>query len=180
MGLALFDLVIGGFIDVATAAVVIDAGIPCRTLICVSAGQGAIGHNVAGSASTTPNGENHMTDQSTLWDMEERFWIEGADAARRMTAKDAVFVFPYPAGILQGDALFRESDVAQRWRSVEMGERHFSRQENIAVLAYRVSAERSDLPIYEALCTSTYLKDDKTWLRLSHSQTPITGAADAG
>ncbi|MEE4347324.1 MAG: nuclear transport factor 2 family protein [Paracoccaceae bacterium] len=121
-----------------------------------------------------------MTDESTLWEMEERFWIEGADAARRMSAKGAVFVFPYPAGILQGDALFRESDVAQRWRSVEMGERHISRHGDIAVLAYRVTAERGDLPIYEALCTSTYLKDDKTWMRLSHSQTPVTGGAEAG
>jgi hypothetical protein len=41
------------------------------------------------------------------------------------------------------------------------------------VLAYRVSAERSDEPIYEALCTSTYLNDDGKWLRLAHQQTPV-------
>jgi len=37
-----------------------------------------------------------MTDEGTLWDMEERFWTEGADSARTVTAKGAVFVFPYP------------------------------------------------------------------------------------
>jgi cyclopropane-fatty-acyl-phospholipid synthase len=79
---------------------------------------------------------------------------------------------PYPAGILQGDALWREKDVAKRWRSVEMSERYLSRQNDIAVLAYRVSAERSDEPIYKALCTSTYLNDDGKWLRLAHQQTP--------
>ena len=51
-------------------------------------------------------------------------------------------------------------------------ERFISIQGNIAVLAYGVSAERRDDPIYEAFCTSTYLKDDGTWLRLAHQQAP--------
>jgi hypothetical protein len=114
-----------------------------------------------------------MKTEADLWDMEERFWTEGADSARHMTAKDAVFVFPYPAGILRGDAPWREADVAQRWRSVVMSERHVSVRGNIAVLAYRVSAERNNVPIYEALCTSTYLNDDGKWLRLAHQQTPV-------
>lgn len=120
-----------------------------------------------------------MKTDSTLWDMEERFWTQGAESARLMTAKDAVFVFPYPAGILRGDALWRETDVAQRWRTVVMNERHMSRQDKIAVLTYAVSAERSGEPIYEALCTSTYLKDDDKWLRLTHQQTPASQAAGA-
>jgi hypothetical protein len=113
-----------------------------------------------------------MSTDATLWEMEERFWTDGAESARNMTAKNAVFVFPYPAGILQGDALFREKDVAQRWRSVEMSERYISCQDDVAVLAYRVSAERGGEPIYEALCTSTYLKDDGKWLRFLHQQSP--------
>lgn len=114
-----------------------------------------------------------MKTDANLWDMEERFWTEGADSARHMTAKDAVFVFPYPVGILRGDALWREADVAHRWRTVVMADRTFSQKDNIAVLAYRVSAERGEGPIYQALCTSTYLNDDGTWLRLSHQQTPV-------
>ena len=115
-----------------------------------------------------------MADEEELWANEERFWTEGAESARNMTAKDAVFVFPYPAGILQGDSLWRESDVAQRWRSVVMTERHFKREKDVAVLAYSVSAERSEIPIYEALCTSSYLQDDGKWLRIAHQQTPLT------
>lgn len=112
-------------------------------------------------------------DPASLWEREELFWTGGADSARQMTSKNAVFVFPYPAGILQGDALWREKDVAQRWRSVIMSERHTSIQGDIAVLAYRVSAERGGEPIYEALCNSTYLKEEGKWLRLAHQQTPI-------
>ncbi|GAA0307100.1 hypothetical protein GCM10008966_29600 [Rhodovulum strictum] len=88
-----------------------------------------------------------------------------------MWSKDAVFVFPFPAGILQGDALWRETDVAQRWRSVVMSERYVSIHGNVAILVYRVSAERSGDPICEALCTSIYLKDEGQSLRLTHQQT---------
>lgn len=112
-------------------------------------------------------------DHPKLWEREEMFWTRGASSARQMTSKDAVFVFPYPAGILQGDALWREKEVAQRWRSIVMSERHVSIRGGIAVLAYRVSAERDSGPVYEALCNSTYLKDDGQWLRLAHQQAPI-------
>jgi len=113
-----------------------------------------------------------MISDDAIWDLETRFWPEGADSARQMPAKEAVFVFPYPAGILHGDALFREKEVAQRWRSVEMTEQFISRVGEVAVLAYRVSAERNGEPVYEALCTSTYLTDADKGQRLSHQQTP--------
>ncbi|NNE50870.1 MAG: hypothetical protein HKN30_00530 [Sulfitobacter sp.] len=102
--------------------------------------------------------------------MEERFWREGAASARAMSAKDAVYVLPYPPGILQGDSVWRESLVAQRWRSVVFSERYYQQEKDVAVIAYRVSAERDDTPIYEALCTSTYLKDDGKWMRIMHQQ----------
>lgn len=114
-----------------------------------------------------------MTDDDALWDLEERFWTQGAENARHMTSKNAVFVFPYPTGILRGDALWREADVAKRWRSVVISERYLTRHGPIAVLAYRVSGERGTEPIFRALCTSTYLKDEDSWLRLSHQQTPL-------
>ncbi len=115
-----------------------------------------------------------MADDDDLWNLEEKFWTEGAASARLMTAKNAVFVLPYPVGILQGASLWRESSVAQRWRSVVMTERYLKQEKHIAVLAYHVSAEKSDLPNYEALCTSSYLQDDGKWLRVAHQQTPVS------
>ncbi|MEH6646729.1 hypothetical protein [Sulfitobacter sp.] len=114
-----------------------------------------------------------MTAEATLWELEEKFWTQGADSARSMTAKGAVFVFPYPVGILSGNNLWREAEVAQRWRSVVMSDRYYLRKGNIAVLAYQASAERDAEAIYEALCTSTYVKDEDGWLRMMHQQTPI-------
>lgn len=112
-------------------------------------------------------------EQGVLWDMEEHFWTSGADNARATTATDAVMIFPYPPGILQGDQLWTHLPERTGWRSVVMAERRAMRCLDIAILTYRVSAEKADVPIYKALCASTYLKDDESWMRISHQQTAV-------
>ena len=59
------------------------------------------------------------------------------------------------------------------WRSFVMAERRVMRCRDIAILTYRVSAEKPDVPIYKALFASTYLNDEGTWLRISHQQTVV-------
>lgn len=113
-------------------------------------------------------------DDETLWDLEERFWTGGLDSVRATTAKNAVMIFPYPAGILQGDQIWSRLKPETSWRSIEMADRSAVRRGALAVLAYRISAETADVPIYEALCASTYLLDEDEWLRMSHQETPIT------
>jgi hypothetical protein len=115
-----------------------------------------------------------MKNADELWNLEERFWTGGGDSARGLTAKGAVFVFPYPAGILQGDAMWERMARAPRWRSVLMSDRVITRQGGTAVLAYRASAEREGAPIYEALCASTYLCDEDAWVLMAHQQSPVT------
>ena len=112
-------------------------------------------------------------EQGVLWDMEEHFWTSGADNARATTATDAVMVFPYPPGIFQGDQIWTHLHRRTGWRSVVMAERRVTRYRDIAILTYRVSAEKPDVPISKALCASTYLKDDDRWLRISHLQTAV-------
>lgn len=113
-------------------------------------------------------------EQGVLWDMEERFWTSGADNARATTATNAVMIFPYPPGILQGDQIWNHIRRRTGWRSISMSERRTVRLGEIAILSYRASAEKSDVPIYKALCASTYLHDDQRWLRISHQQTATT------
>jgi hypothetical protein len=125
------------------------------------------GHSAGRTGNLSPQ------DGATLWDLEERFWTSGRDSASTTTAKNAMMIFPYPSGILQGgqirDHLRRETG----WRTVKMTDRSATRHGALAVLAYLVSAEKADSPIYEAVCASTYLHDDNGWLRISHEQTPI-------
>ncbi|WP_245626892.1 hypothetical protein [Aestuariivita boseongensis] len=113
-------------------------------------------------------------EQGILWDMEERFWTSGADNARATTATNAVMVFPYPPGILQGDQIWTNLPERTGWQTVVIAERRVMRCHDIAILTYRVSAEKKDVPIYKALCASTYLNDDDRWLRISHQQTAVT------
>ncbi|WP_236021250.1 hypothetical protein [Sedimentimonas flavescens] len=118
-------------------------------------------------------GRPSPADQESLWAMEERFWTNGADNARTTTAKNAVMIFPYPSGILQGDQIWHGLTRRTGWRSVAMAERRAMQCGDIVILSYRASAEKPDLPIYEALCASTYLNDVGGWLRTSHQQTPV-------
>ena len=113
-------------------------------------------------------------EQGVLWDMEEHFWTSGADAARATTATNAVMIFPYPPGILQGDQIGTHLRQKTGWRSVIMAERRVTRCRDIAILTYRVSAEKPDVPIFKALCASTYLHDEDRWLRISYQQTTVT------
>lgn len=112
-------------------------------------------------------------EQEVLWDMEEHFWTSGVDSARATTASNAVMIFPYPPGILQGNQIWTQLRERTGWRSVAMTERRGTRCGDIAILTYRVSAEKSDVPISKALCASTYLHDEDKWLRISHQQTPV-------
>jgi hypothetical protein len=105
--------------------------------------------------------------------MEEHFWTNGADTARATTAANAVMIFPYPPGILQGDQIWVHLRQRTGWRSVTMAERRVTRCGDIAFLTYRVSAEKPDVPFHKALCASTYVLDDDGWLRFSHQQTPV-------
>lgn len=113
-------------------------------------------------------------DRDILWDMEEHFWSSGADAARASTAPDAVMVFPYPPGILQGDNIWSHLRARTGWRSIVLAERRATRFGEIAILTYRVSAEKPKCAVLKALCASTYLHDEDRWLRLSHQQTTVT------
>ena len=110
-------------------------------------------------------------EQDDLWTIEEHFWTSGADNARATTANDAVMIFPYPLGILQGDQIWNGLQKWTGWRTVIMAERRAMRCSDIAILSYRVSAEKPDNPVYKALCASTYFHDHDRWVRLSHQQT---------
>jgi hypothetical protein len=54
-----------------------------------------------------------------------------------------------------------------------MTDRSITRRGDVAILAYRVRAEKAGAPLHEALCASTWLHDAGTWLRLAHQQTPV-------
>ncbi len=114
-----------------------------------------------------------MSVDENLWELEKRFWTEGADFYEGRLAADAVMVFPFPAGILRGDAIIDGLAGEPRWQTVEMSDQHIRREGVTASLAYLAKAWRdNDDPPYEALCASTYLLDGDDWRLMVHQQTP--------
>jgi hypothetical protein len=105
--------------------------------------------------------------------MEEHFWTSGADNARSTTAANAVMIFPIrPASsrVTISGPICAENRLAFR---------HHGRTARDAVSGHRHShlpgvGGEADVPVYKALCASTYLYDDDRWLRLSHQQTIVT------
>ncbi|WP_255564602.1 hypothetical protein [Mameliella sp. CS4] len=134
---------------------------------------------VSAKTAKTPDHAAHQSgtlsprEQSVLWDMEEHFWTSGADNAQATTASNAVMIFPYPPCILQGDHIWNHMKKRTGWRTAIMAERRVTSCRDIAILTYRISAEKPDVPIYKALCASTYLLDEDKWLRLAHQQTTV-------
>jgi hypothetical protein len=115
-----------------------------------------------------------MTDdpEAALWRIEDRLWLGGVEGLRSHMDGNAVMVLPVPTGILRGAAILERFEGAPRWRTVRFSERSLKRTGDLALLAYRVSAERPDAPIFEAFCASSYLHDGEDWRLISHQQTP--------
>ncbi len=125
----------------------------------------------------------------TLWDMEKRFWLDGADFYEAALSDGAVMVFPYPVGILDRAGVMAGLGTGPRWQSVEMEECSLVRRGNTAVLAYRATAwhrgaepqhgDGAATDPHVALCASTYIEDGDGWLMMAHTQQPLGVAADA-
>lgn len=135
---------------------------------------------VSTQTTTEPDHEAHshgtlsQRERDVPWDMEEQFWTSGVDSARSSTAANAVMIFPYSPGILQGDQIWAHLRRRTGWHSVIMAEQRTIRCGDIAILTYRVSAAMPDVPVLKALCASTYLHDEGRWLRIPHQQTMVT------
>lgn len=108
-----------------------------------------------------------------LWRREQAMWTSGRDGGQAEAAAGAITILPYPDGIMQGDEIHAHPPVSTGWRTVEMDNRTETFSGDVAILAYRVCAEKADAPIYHALCASTWLHDAGSWLRISHQHTPI-------
>jgi|SRR5690606_29826650 len=111
-------------------------------------------------------------NDTDLWSLEERLWLEGADAYGDLVAPDALMAFA-PIGILQGDAITESLAGAPRWTTLALtGRAIASPDAETRVLAYHARASRADAAPYAALCTSTWRRHPPGWRLVQHRQTP--------
>jgi hypothetical protein len=85
-------------------------------------------------------------------------------------------VFPEPTGVLdRAEVLASLGDGDDRWRTVEISdERLVDLGDGVVQLVYRAAAERSDDGSeYNALVSTTYVRENESWLLASHQQTSV-------
>ncbi|MFC3205094.1 nuclear transport factor 2 family protein [Aquamicrobium soli] len=104
------------------------------------------------------------------WQLEKRFWLEGAPVYETHLHENALMIFP-EAGILDRAAVIESLQAAPRWESVEMSEQRTIRGGAFTVLAYASEARRRGDPPYRAFCCSSYIRTDGGWLMTSHQET---------
>ncbi|MEQ1800608.1 MAG: hypothetical protein ABL989_01720 [Gammaproteobacteria bacterium] len=114
-----------------------------------------------------------MTLQETLWDMEQKLWLEEADFHVRNLTDDCVLLLPPPAGVLGKDAAVALVRETPRWTGVRFGGRRLLRlHDRIILLAYNASAHRrKELTTYRTLASSVYVNRDGDWRIAFHQQT---------
>jgi hypothetical protein len=117
-----------------------------------------------------------MDRGEALFELEKRLWNADGDVYRETLAGCAVMVFPEPTGVLERSEVIESVAGGERWRRVEFGdERVLEVDDGVVQLVYEALAERSeDGSTYEALVTSTYVREDGDWTLASHQQTPTT------
>ncbi|MEO7386701.1 MAG: hypothetical protein ABIX37_07195 [Gammaproteobacteria bacterium] len=114
-----------------------------------------------------------LTLEETLWDLEQKFWLEGAEFHTRHLTDDCVLLLPQPAGVLSKDAAVALVRETAPWTGVRFGGRRLLRlHDRIILLAYTASAHRrKELTTYRALASSVYVNRDGDWRRNFHQQT---------
>ena len=110
-----------------------------------------------------------------LFDLEEKFWTEGARYYERNLAAAAIMVFPEPAGVLVKDEIASSLKQEARWSQVALEEhRLLELRDGAAVVTYKATARRADgTQPYIARASSAYVHDGAAWKLAFHQQTPV-------
>lgn len=112
-----------------------------------------------------------------LVDLEEKGWHalvsgRGAEFYDAFLADEAVMALPI--GILDRDACVEAIAQAEPWASFELTDvRVIVLGQESVVVAYQAKAQREGQPEYNAVMSTTYVRDDGEWLIAFHQQTPI-------
>ena len=116
-----------------------------------------------------------METKESLLELERERWNADEEFYRRTLSDNAVMVFPEPTGTLDRSDVLKSLGGGDRWRSLDFSDERLIEIGSDGVqLVYRAVAERSeDGTGYSALITTTYVRDDGSWMLLSHQQTPV-------
>jgi len=114
-----------------------------------------------------------LTTEESLWALEQKFWLEGADFHAQLLTDDCILLLPPPSGVMSKDAAIELIRETPRWAGVRFGGRRVQRlHDRIILLAYNASAHRrKELTTHRALVSSVYVNRDGDWRLTFHQET---------
>jgi len=112
-------------------------------------------------------------DETTFWEVERGFWLDGAPRFRAWMAEGCVMAFPPPVGVMTGPAILEAVAQMPRWDDVRLRAATLSPvAEDAVVLAYHAEGTRIGQDPYRVYCTSTYHCGPNGWRLIQHQHTP--------
>lgn len=122
-----------------------------------------------------------MPLETTLFEIETGFWLEGAGYFRRHLDPRCLLVFPQSGemhGIFDREAVAATATGDNRWRRLKMTDRHLLQPTaDVALISYRADVLRADGTPYAALVTSGYVQRPEGWKLASHQHAPLAAVA---
>lgn len=125
-----------------------------------------------------------VQEQEQLIALEQEGWESLTSGHARefydhVLAHEAVMVFPF--GVMERNDAIDGMAESRRWRDYELDDvTVHDLGSGVAVVAYRVHAQRVDEPPFEAMLASTYVRVDDGWQMMLHQQSPTPVRAFSG
>lgn len=115
--------------------------------------------------------------QAELFDLERRFWTEGADFYEDNVAREARFVFAETGALAREEAIagLSADPSGGRWTVVTVSdERALEVAEDVVLLTYHVEARRAESTgVHRARCSSLYVRERGAWRLAFHQQSTL-------
>jgi PAS domain-containing protein len=125
-----------------------------------------------------------MALDEELFGIERGFWTEGEDYFLRHVDEACLLAFPQAGemtGIHSREDVAATATQANRWRDLDMAERHMLRiGDDAALVNYKAKVTRFDGMPYQALVSSAYVRRGNGWKLAFHQHSPVEKGKGGG
>ena len=116
-----------------------------------------------------------MRIMKNIIEIEKKLWLEGVEAMQTSMDADCILILPPPISMLRGKEIVNAWSDLPVWEKVAFEDEEIvSRDDNnVLYVSYKVTAIREGQKEYNALCSSSYMKQDDEYILILHQQTPF-------
>src|SRR5262245_15332936 len=105
-----------------------------------------------------------MALDQELLSLEKQFWTQGKDFYRKKLDERCLVAFTEMAGVMSKEQVVSTIDDQKRFRDIDIEQKGLLQpDDDVAVLTYRVKAQRPDGERYQAVVSSGYARRNGEW-----------------